>query len=139
MVREVAVAEERLRAREGGEVGNLVRHQPEIGRHPHRAQPEGGEHRPEHLVAILGMDENPVALADAARGQPGREGRDGRVDLGPCPGAVAPDEAGALRMALGIAGEEMRQVHHPARAGNNAAFRSGAFCGRHFARSRIET
>ena len=81
MVRKIAVAQKRLGAGRGGEPGDFVRHQPEIGRHPDRAEPEGREHRPEHLVAILGMHEDAVALADAARGQRRRQRRDLTVDL----------------------------------------------------------
>jgi hypothetical protein len=55
---------------------SLVRHQPEVGRHPDGAETEGCEHREEHLVAVLGMDEQPVALADAARLQRRRQRRD---------------------------------------------------------------
>ena len=72
-VGKVAVAQERLGARRPRQVGDLVRHQAEIGWHPDRAEPEGGEHRPEHLVAILGMDQDTVTLDDAARRQRRRQ------------------------------------------------------------------
>ena len=114
MLGKIAVAQKRLGAGGGGEIGDLVRHQPEIGRHPDRAEPERREHRPEHLVAILGMDQDAVALDDAARGKRRRQRRDVAVDLAPGPGPLAPDEAGAVAMPAGILGQQMREVHHPA-------------------------
>ena len=90
MIGKIAMTQKRLGAGGGREPGDLVRHQPEIGRHPDRAEPEGGEHRPEHLVAILGMHEDAVALADAARGQCRRQRRDQGVDLAPGPGPARP-------------------------------------------------
>jgi len=56
------MAQKRFRARGGGEIGDLIRHQAEIGRHPDRAQSKRCKHRPEHLVAILGMDQDAVTL-----------------------------------------------------------------------------
>ena len=121
MIGKIAVAQKRLGAGGGGEISDLVRHQPEIGRHPDRAEPERGEHRPEHLVAILGMHQDAVALADAARGKRRRQRRDVPIDLAPGPGPIAPDEADAVAVPAGILGEEMRQVHHPARHSRHAA------------------
>ncbi len=123
MVGKVAVTQKRLGAGRGGEIGDLVRQQPEIGRHPDRAKPERSEHRPEHLVAILGMDQDAVALDDAARGKRRRQRRDQRVDFAPGPGPLAPDEANAVAVAAGVLGEQMRQVHHPARHPCHAAAR----------------
>jgi len=40
MVGEIAVAKKRLGAGGRGEIGDLVRHQAEIGGHPDRAEPE---------------------------------------------------------------------------------------------------
>src|ERR1035437_1562683 len=97
----------------GGEIRNLVRHQPEIGRHPDRAEPERCKHRPEHLVAILGMDEDAVAFDDAARGKCSRQRRDETIDLAPAPGLPAPDQAGAVAVPAGIPGDEMREIHDP--------------------------
>src|SRR5260221_9108356 len=108
----IAMAKERLGAGGGGKPGDLVGHQPEIGGHPDRAQPERGKHRPEHLVAIPGMNENAIALADAARGKRCRQCRDEVIDLAPGPGPVAPDEADTVAVPAGILGEEMREIHH---------------------------
>ena len=76
MIGKVAVAQERLGAGGGREIRHLVRHQPEIGGNPDRAEPEGCKHRPEHLVAILGMDQDAVALDDAACCERRRQRRD---------------------------------------------------------------
>ena len=89
MIGKIAMAQKRLGAGSRREIGHLVRHQAEIGGHPDRAEPEGGEHREEHLLAILGMHEDAVALGDAARRKRGRQRRDLRVDLAPGP-ALSP-------------------------------------------------
>ena len=125
MLGKIAVAQKPLGAGGGGEIGDLIRHQAEIGRHPDHAEPERREHRPEHLVAILGMHQQPVALDDAALGQRRRQRRDGAVDLAPGPGPVAIDEARAVAMPPGILGHQMRQVHHPVRHPRQAAARVG--------------
>ena len=125
VIRKIAMAQKSLRAGGGGEIGDLVRHQAEIGRHPDRAEPKGREHRPEHLVAIFGMHQDAVALGDAPRGEARRQRGDVAVDLAPGPGSVAPDEARAVAMAAGILGQHMRQVHHPARHPRQAAARGG--------------
>src|SRR5882762_1238404 len=125
MAGKIALAQERLGAGGGGEPGNLVRHQPEIGRHPDRAEPERREHRPEHLVAILGMDQDTVALDDAARGKRGCQRRNLAVDLAPGPGLLAPDKADTVAVPAGILGEEMREIHRPAGHRRHAAARRG--------------
>src|SRR5882757_6945592 len=121
MVGKIAMTKECLGAGSRGEPGDLVRHQPEIGRHPDRTEPKRREHRPEHLVAILGMDQDAIAPGDAARGQRRRQRRDEAVDLAPGPRLLAPDEADALAMAAGILRQEMREIHHPARHRRHAA------------------
>ena len=68
------------------------------------------------------MHEHAVALGDAARGERRRERRHVGVDLAPGPGALAPDEAGAVagkRRAFCVS--EMREVHHPPRHPRDAA------------------
>jgi hypothetical protein len=95
MIGKIAVTQKRFRAGSGREIDDFVRHQPEIGRHPDRAEPERREHRPEHLLAILGMNQDAVALDDATRGKRCRKGGDQRVDLAPGPGFLAPDETNA--------------------------------------------
>ena len=119
------------------EIGHLVRHQAEIGGHPDRAEPERGEHRPEHLVAILGMHEDAVALGDAARGERRRQRRDLRIDLAPGPGSVAPDETGAIAMPPRILGQHVRRDSSP--GGTCAAAASGFLFdgGRHASRPLI--
>src|SRR5262249_290684 len=69
----------------------------------------------EHLLAILGMNEDAVALLDAARGQRRRERGHLIVDLAPGPGFLAPDEADAVAMAARILGQHISEVHDPAR------------------------
>ena len=107
VIRKVAMAQEGLGAGGAGEIGDLIRHQAEIGRHPHRAEPERREHRPEHLVAVFGMNQDAFALDYPTRGEAGGERRHGSVDLAPSPGFVAPDEADTVAMAAGILGQEM--------------------------------
>lgn len=85
MIGKVAVAQEGLRAGRGRKIGDFVRHQAEVGRHPYRAQAKGGKHRPEHLLAILGMNEDAVALFDPARLERGRKRGDFVIDLAPAP------------------------------------------------------
>ena len=76
MIGEIAMTEKRLRAGCRAEISDFIRHQAEIGGHPDRAEPERREHRPEHLLAILGMHEDAVALGDAALGERRRQRRD---------------------------------------------------------------
>src|ERR1700694_3248649 len=105
MVRKIAMTKKRLGAGGRGEPGNLVRHQPEIGRHPYRAQPERSKHQPEHLAPILEMNKDATAPGDAARGKRRRQRRDEAIDLAPGPGPLAPDQADTLAMPEGILGE----------------------------------
>ncbi len=115
MIGKIAMTEERFRAGGGGEIGDLVRHQAEIGRHPDRPEPEGRKHRPEHLVAILGMHEDAVALGDPARRQRRRQRVDLRLDLAPGKAPLAPDEADAVRQPPRILRQHVGEVHHPVR------------------------
>ena len=48
------------------QVGNLGRRQPEIGRHPGRADHPGREHCFQHGVGVAGMEQNPVAMTHTA-------------------------------------------------------------------------
>ncbi len=121
MVGKIAVTQKGFGAGGGGEIGDLVRHQSKIGRHPDRAQTKGRKHRPEHLVAILGMNQDAVAPDNAARGQRCRKRRDVGVDLPPGPGFFGPDEADTIAMPARILREEMRKIHHPARQSYHAA------------------
>ena len=110
----IDVAQERLRAGGLREIGDLIRHQAEIGGHPDRTEPERGEHREEHLVAVLGMDEDAVALGDAARGECSGQRRDLRIDLAPGPGFVTPDETGTRPMPPRILGQHVSEIHDAA-------------------------
>ncbi len=121
MLGKIAVTQKCFRARGGREIGDLVRHQPKIGRHPDRAQTKGRKHRPEHLVAIFRVHQDAVALGDAPRGQGCRQCRDTGVDLAPGPGFFGPDEADAVAMPARVLGRKMRKVHHPARHPRHAA------------------
>ena len=97
-------------ARGGGQISDLRRRQTEVRRHPHRAQPPAGPLGLEHGVAVARMDQDAVALFDAARGQ-GRGGAgDAVVDLGPGPDAVALDQAGAVAEMLGGVNQHGGQV-----------------------------
>ena len=120
------------------EIGDLTRRLPEVRRHPDRAEPEAGEHRLEHLVAVLGLHQDAVALPHAPGGQCRRHGVDPPVELGPGPGRVAPDEADLVPVAPRRLAQEMREVHHPLGNRRNAARGSLAKL-RHLRRSRIET
>src|ERR1700694_4206500 len=104
MIRKIAMTKKRLGAGGRGEPGNLVRHQPEIGRHPYRAEPERSKHRAEHLVAIHGMNKDAIAPGDAARGKRRRQRGDEAVDLAPGPGSLVPDQADTIAMPAGILG-----------------------------------
>ena len=55
-------------ARRGGQISDLRRRQTEVRRHPHRAQTPAGPLGLEHGVAVARMDQDAVALFDAARG-----------------------------------------------------------------------
>ena len=91
VVGKLGLAEEQPWPRSAGQMDHLVRHEAEIGRDPHGAEPECREHGPEHLVAVLRVHEDAVALADAVRamqgcGQPMRRSSSSR----PRPRALAP-------------------------------------------------
>jgi hypothetical protein len=116
------VAQKRLGAGGGGEIGDLVRHQAEIGRHPDRAEPERREHRPEHLVAILGMHQQPVALGDAARGQAAASAETAR-SISRQVQDLSPQMKPCGRHGGGHSGSQMRQIHHPVRHPHEAAAR----------------
>src|SRR5215831_3749013 len=115
LIGKLAVAQKGLCAGSAREIGHFVRHQAEIGRHPHRAETKGGKHRPEHLLAILRMHEYAVVLSDAARAKSGRKRGDLGIDLAPGPGSVSPDESGPLAEPARILGQHVGEVHHPAR------------------------
>jgi hypothetical protein len=115
MIGKFAVAQKGLCAGSARKIGHFVRHQAEIGGHPHRAETKGGKHRPEHLLAILGMHEDTVVPSDAVRAKRGRERRDFGIDLAPVPGSISPDEAGPVAKPARILGQHVGQVHHSAR------------------------
>ena len=75
------------------EIGNLTRRLPEVRRHPDRADPEAGEHRLEHLVAVLGLHQDAITFLHASGDQCSRHRVDPPVKLGPGPGRIAPDKA----------------------------------------------
>src|SRR5690606_34625679 len=128
MVGKARAADEAARAARPGEIGDILRRLTVVRRHPHRAEAEAGEHRFEHLVAVGGLDEHPVALAEAETVAQGRRHRvDPRLHLAPGPLPLAPDEADVIRIAPGRLGEEMGEVHHPRGTGHNAPGR----CRRH--------
>ena len=122
VIGKIAVAEERLGAGRGREIGHLVRHQPEIGRHPDRAEPEGREHRPEHLVAILGMHQDAVALDDAARGERRRQRRNA-ARRSRARSRISSPQTKPMRSPWrrAFCVSEMREVHDPARHPRDAA------------------
>ena len=134
----IAMADHRRGTARLAEIGDLVRRLAEIRRHPDRAEPEAREHRLEHLVAILGLHQDAVALLHAPRGQRRRHRVDAPVELGPGPGRIAPDEADLVPVAPRRLAQEMGEVHDPLRDGRNAA-RGSLRKLRHLRRSRMDT
>jgi len=120
------------------QIGDLVRRLAEVRRNPHGAQAEAGEHRLEHLVAVLGLHQNAVAFRDAVGGERGRHGVHAPVDLGPGPSRVAPGERNLPAIAAGRLPDEMGEVHDPPGNRGDAPLRIRVGAG-HFCRSRIET
>ena len=94
----VAVADHAGRAARLRQIGDLVRRLAEVRRHPDGAEPEAGEHRFEHLVAVLGLHQHAVSLSDPLCGKRCRHRIDAPVEIRPCPVALAPDEADLVRM-----------------------------------------
>jgi hypothetical protein len=135
---EIALADHCGGAARLRQIGDLARGLAEVGRHPDRAQAKAGEHRLEHLVAVLRLHQDALALGHPVGRQRGRHGSHPPVDLGPCPGRIAPSEADLLPVAASGLTHEMRKVHHPPGYGCNASFRGGAGLA-HFWRSRIDT
>ena len=132
----VAVADHAGCAARLRQIGDLVRRLAEVRRHPDGAEPEAGEHRFEHLVAVLGLHQHAVSLSDPLCGKRCRHRIDAPVEIRPCPAALAPDEADLVRMPARRLPQEMRQVHHPVRFAPDAAGRRGGAVG-HVLRSRI--
>ena len=87
--------------------------QPEVGRHPDRAEAEGGEHRLEHLVAVLATARargRPWLHAQPAAPRPGRRrARRARAQVQ----AGRPRPGRCVREAAGVCGSGSAQVHHP--------------------------
>src|SRR5205814_5603082 len=82
-----------------------------------------------HLVAILRMHEDAVALDDAALSQRRRKRRGRGIDLAPGPGLVAPDEALAAAVPARILRQQMGKVHHAARHACKPAVRRSSIAG----------
>ena len=74
------------------QIGDLRRRQAEIGRHPDRADHPRREHRLQHGVGVARVQQDPVAVAHAARRQRGGRGLDPVAKRCPGPGGVAPDD-----------------------------------------------
>src|SRR6185312_13562352 len=106
MIGKIAMAEKRLGTGGLREISDLVRHEAKIGGNPDRTETEGRKHRPEHLVAVLGVNENAVAFDNTALGQGRRQRRGSGIDLTPGPRPVAPDEACAVAVTPRILGQE---------------------------------
>ena len=136
--RKIAMTDHRRGAARLAEIGHLARRLPEVRRHPDRAEPEAGEHRLEHLVAVLGLHQDAVALLHASGGQCRRHRVDPSVELGPGPGRIPPDEADLVAVAPRRLTQEMGEVHDPLGNGRNPA-RGSLIEARHLRRSRIET
>ncbi|KAG1256059.1 hypothetical protein G6F68_009960 [Rhizopus microsporus] len=79
----VAMAQERLGARRPGQIHRFIRRNPEIGRHPHRSQPQGGEQGFYELEAIARVHQHAVALAYAMIGQRLRQRRRPLIEFAP--------------------------------------------------------
>ncbi len=118
------------------QIGDLVGCLAIIGRYPHRADAEAGEHGFEHLVAVGGLNQHAVALRHAELGDEGRGHRvDARLHLRPAPAPLAPDEADAIGITPRRLRQKMRQVHHPRRARRYPCTRSHC----HVFRSAVRT
>ncbi len=96
VIGEVGAADHRRGPARLRQIGDLLRGLPEVGRHPDRAHAETGEHRLEHLVAVLALHQHAVALGHAARCQRRRQRIDPGVEIMPGPEPLAPDEADLL-------------------------------------------
>ena len=130
--REVGLAEEDPRPGHFGHVGHVVRHHAKVCRHPDPADPEGGQHRLQHLIAVLAVHQHRFARLDAKLEQRAGQCRYPPVQLRPAPGLLTPHQCSALRKAPGVLREEVSEVHSPPR------YRR-LMDRLHFARSRIET
>ena len=140
MLREGGVADHQLGAARRGEIGDLVGRLTKIRRHIDRADAKTGEHRLEHLIAVLGLHQDAVALFDTeALDQRRRDRADPAVELGPSPGRVSPDEGRALLQAASGLGQEMGEIGDPARLARDAAGGIDRVVRAQWARSRIET
>ncbi|KAL8947037.1 MAG: hypothetical protein Q9222_006636, partial [Ikaeria aurantiellina] len=89
MVRKLAPTQQRAGSGRGREIGDVVRQQAEIGRHPDRADAKAGPHRFEHEVAVLRLHDDTVAKPDALIGQYSGHRRYPRIELGPAPAPLA--------------------------------------------------
>ena len=136
--RKIAVTDHRRGAARLGEIGHLARGLTVVRRHPDSTEPERGEHRLEHLVAVLGLHQDTVALLHASRGQGRRHGLHPSVELGPCPGIVPPDEADFTAIAPRRLTQEVGEIHDPLGNGRNPA-RGSLIEARHLRRSKMDT
>ena len=102
----------------GGEVGHLRRAQAEIGRHPDRADQPAGPTGFEDGIAVPGMDQHTVALADPPCTQRPRRGGHALSQFGPTPAPVPPDQRRAVRQPPRGLQQQARQV----RGGDHAMF-----------------
>ena len=97
------------------EVGQLGAHRLGVGRHPDGADGGAGQPGQDQLGAVVGVDEDLVALADAPADQPGGQAPGVLEQLGIRPLATlgvrrVPDQDRVVRAVLGPVGEEPRDV-----------------------------
>ena len=116
------MAKERNGATRLTKIGDLGRRLAKIGRDIDRTQPKAGKHRLDHLIAILGLHQNAIALADALRSQRRSERVNAPIDLCPAPLALAPDKTDLSAEAARRLAEHMSEIHHAFRGWSDAAF-----------------
>ncbi len=137
MLRKVAVADHGGCAARLCQIGHLARSLAKIRRHPNGAEPEAGEHGFEHLIAVLRLHQHTISLPDSLGRKSRRHGIDAPVEIGPCPRALAPDEACFRPMPPRRLAEEMGKVHDPRGCRCDAAMR-GRGAADHLVRSGIK-
>jgi len=112
MVRKFSAANHGGSAARFGEIGDFIRRQTKIGRHPDRAEPKAREHALEHLIAVLRLHQDAVALPYAARGKHHSHRVHATVELRPGPAPLAPDQSNLAGVTLRRLAQELREIHH---------------------------
>ncbi len=85
------------RARGLCEIRHFRRRQPEIRRHPHRAEHPRCEHRLQHRIRVPRVQQHPIAMPHAMRSERTGRALNPAGKLRPGPHALAPDDRRPLR------------------------------------------